>query len=640
VQMCGVAGFVNKDKSPAQIGKLKIMTDAIAHRGPDDEGQLIWGNAALGHRRLSIIDLSSAGRQPMESRDGRFVITFNGEIYNYVELKQELTGLGAKFRNDTDTEVIMEAYRFWGTDCFNKFNGMWAFAIFDKKVNRLIISRDRFAVKPLYVLNNERLFMFASEVKAIIKAEPAENIPDSVSIYRYLLSTASENIDDHSWYRNVKIFPPASYAVYDILANTYETYRYWTLDIDGFNRKWIDRKEPASTLKELFDDAVKIRLRADVEVGTCLSGGLDSSSIVGCCAKKHGVKMQTFSSRFTDKTCDEREYIDAANRFSNANAHPIHPDDSSKGFISAFREIINNHDGPPAGASLYAQYSVFKEVGKHLKVVLDGQGADELFGGYAGFWNPYIRKVVGEKSKLKAMKCVCDIMAEYDLFDMSSLSTDTAVALFGVDYSVELSKQNLRDIGKTSEIMMSYPRLTDAFRSLIADVPINSIPSESCDEINQICVNQTLLTSIPALCHNEDSNSMQFSVEVRMPFLDYRIVEFALALDSEYKMRGKWQKWIMRKAFKEYLPMSIRRRRNKMGYPAPFFRWLREADEKEEFKEIIYSFADRGITPLKTIDAYYKAHMSGEYNLESILFKFLVLELWLRTCNSEVNNFG
>jgi len=633
--MCGIAGFVNKSGDTAQFGKLKIMTDSIAHRGPDDEGQYCIGNVALGHRRLSIIDLSPAGHQPMMSHDGRFVITFNGEIYNYLELKQKLVRLGAKFLSNTDTEVIMEAYRYWGTESFNRFNGMWAFAIMDKINNVIVLCRDRFAVKPLYILNRVDLFMFASEAKAIIKAEPQENIPDFVSIHRFLTASVSENVDEHSWYRNIKIFPSASYAMFDLNKNEYETKKYWCYEPELFKNKWIYGKEPIKTLKELFDDAVRIRLRADVEVGTCLSGGLDSSSIVGCCAKKYGVQMQTFSSRFADKSCDEREYIDAANRFSGANAHPIHPGETSSQFIDSFNDIIYYHDGPPGGASLYAQYSVFKEVGKHLKVVLDGQGADELFGGYSGFLNPHVRKIAQTKKKAKAMKVVCSILSEYDFFDMQSLSADTAVALFGVDNAVRMSKAMMGATGMTNELISLFPKMTENFSKMVNDTPIRSIPCVSEDEINIMCVNQTLLTSIPQLCHNEDSNSMQFSVEVRMPFLDYRIVEFALALGSEYKLKGKWQKWIMREAFKKYLPICIKRRRNKMGYPAPFFRWLREAEERDEFKKIIYSFAKRNIVPMETIDMYYKSHMSGEYNLESVLFKYLVLELWLRTCQFE-----
>ncbi len=631
--MCGIAGFINKDGSAASVQKLKGMTDAIAHRGPDAEGQLCEDNVALGHRRLSIVDLSDAGRQPMESRDGRYAITFNGEIYNYQELKAELISLGAAFTNDTDTEVVIEAYRYWGAACLSRFNGMWAFALLDRKKRELFLSRDRFAVKPLYILNRNDIFMFASEAKAVIAVQPEENIPDLVQIHRFVGSTAPENIDGHSWYANIRIFPAASYGIYSLDTNSFEVNAYWRPDVPEFQKKWIDGRDPIKTFRELFDDAVKIRLRADVEVGTCLSGGLDSSAIVGCCSKRHGIAMRTFSSRYGDKSCDEGEFIDIVNRFSGSKAVPVYPDDRPISFIEAFQKINANHDGPASGASLYSQYSVFREVGRHVKVVLDGQGADELFCGYAGFLNPALRKAAKTSSRVSMIRTLMEILRENDFIDASQLSADLGIQVFGLDNYLDLMEEVRKEASAQADQVMGRAPFTPAFSALINDKPDRSCPHKSGDEITQMCLDQTLVYSIPQLCHNEDSNAMDFSVEVRMPFLDYRIVEFALALDSSYKIKGAWQKWIIRKALKDYLPVKVRRRRNKMGYPAPFFRWLRESDEKEAFKEIILSFAKRNIVPAETIEAYYNAHMRGEANMEQALFRYLSLELWLRTCN-------
>lgn len=631
--MCGIAGFINKDGSLADLKKLKKMTDAIAHRGPDAEGQYCDENLALGHRRLSIVDLSIAGKQPMRSHDGKYIITFNGEIYNYKELKAELAALGAQFTNDTDTEVIIEAYRAWGVKCLAKFNGMWAFALLDQSKREVFISRDRFAVKPLYILNREDLFMFASESKAIITAQPEENVPDLVQIHRFIGASAPENIDAHSWYANIKIFPAASYGIYNLETNEFVISAYWAPDVKAFSKKWIDGRDPVTTFKELFDDAVKIRLRADVEIGTCLSGGLDSSAIVGCCKKRHNVTMRTFSSRYEDKSCDEGEFIDAVNRFTKSKAVPVYPDQKPISFIEAFTRINVNHDGPPAGASLYSQYSVFREVGKHVKVVLDGQGADELFCGYAGFLNPALRRAAKRTSRISMLKAVRETLLENDFIDASQLSADVGVKVFGVDHFIRLSKKVKKEAAAQVLQLRENPAFTREFNTMVSDKPNLSASYKSDDEITQMCLDQTLVYSIPQLCHNEDSNAMDFSVEVRMPFLDYRIVEFALALDAAYKVKGIWQKWIIRKALKSYLPVKVRRRRNKMGYPAPFFRWLREADEKEQFREHIFAFAKRNIVPAETIEAHYSAHMSGAANMESILFRYLALELWLRTCN-------
>ncbi len=631
--MCGIAGFINKDGSAASVQKLKNMTDAIAHRGPDAEGQLCEGSVALGHRRLSILDLSDAGRQPMESADGRFAITFNGEIYNYMELKAELAALGAAFTNDTDTEVVIEAYRRWGADCLSRFNGMWAFALLDRQRRELFLSRDRFAVKPLYILNRDDILMFASEAKAVIAAQPEENVPNLVQIHRFAGITAPENIDSNGWYANIRIFPAASYGVYSLDTNVFTVKTYWEPDVPLFQRKWIEGRDPVKTFRELFDDAVKIRLRADVEVGTCLSGGLDSSAIVGCCSKRHGVTMRTFSSRYEDKSCDEGEFIDSVNRFTGSKAVPVYPDKKPGSFIEAFQRINANHDGPSAGASLYSQYSVFREVGRHVKVVLDGQGADELFCGYAGFINPALRKAAKTASRASMIHKLLAVLRENDFIDASQLSADVGVRVFGIDNYIRLAEKVQKAASAEAAQTRGYARFTQAFSAMVNDKPDCACPHKSSDEVTQMCLDQTLVYSIPQLCHNEDSNSMDFSVEVRMPFLDYRIVEFALALDSSYKIKGVWQKWIIREALKKYLPVKVRRRRNKMGYPAPFFRWLRESDEKEQFKEIIFSFAARNIVPAETIKAHYHAHMSGKANMEQLLFRYLTLELWLRTCN-------
>lgn len=631
--MCGIAGFINKNGEDADVQKLKRMTDAVAHRGPDAEGQLCEGNVALGHRRLSIIDLSEDGRQPMESTDGRFVITFNGEIYNYKELKEELSACGAVFANDTDTEVIIEAYRRWGVDCLERFNGMWAFVMFDRSQQELFISRDRFAVKPLYILDRKDLFMFASEPKAIIAAEPEENIPDLVQVYRFLKSGIPEDIDERSWYENIKQFPAAFYGIYSLKTNSLQVNPYWQPDVEQFKKKWIDGRDPIATFKELFDDAVKIRLRADVEVGTCLSGGLDSSAIVGCCKKRHGVTMRTFSSCYEDKSCDEKDFIDSVNRFTGSKPVPIFPDEKLVPFVEAFQEINKNHDGPAGGASLYSQYRVFERVGQQVKVVLDGQGADELFCGYGGALKLALRRQAKTASRASMVKILQNVISENSFLDISQLSTELGIRVLGIDFYTDWVRRVKKEKAERNAQWRGRLPFTKSFSALIQDQPTLSVGRQSDDEITQWCLNSLLITFIPHLCHNEDGNSMNFSVEVRMPFLDYRIVEFALALDSSYKVKGIWQKWIVRKALREYLPVKVRRRRSKMGYPAPFFRWLKESEEKDEFREIIFSFAERNMVPLETIEARYTAHMSGKANTELILFRYLVLELWLRTCN-------
>ena len=632
--MCGIAGYINKsNKYRPDRNLVKKMTDRMIHRGPDAEGQWTDEHVALGHRRLSIIDLDAKSNQPLFSHDGKYAITFNGEIYNYIELKQELSDRGAIFQTNCDTEVIIEAYRAYGVNCINRFNGMWSFALYDLEEQKVIISRDRFGIKPLYTIDNDDVFVFASEIKAIIAAFPDENIPNETWIYRYLSFFVNEDIDENCFYRNVKIFPAAHYMVYDLRKHTKEYKRYWDVNEQQFYDKWIKGKDPVKTFKALFESAVELRLRADVEVGACLSGGLDSSAIVGCASKRFGKKMHTFSSVYADKECNEEPYIRKVNEKWNTIPHYIKPDDYEKSFTEYIEDITYHHDQPTGGASLYSQYMVMKGVQGNVKVVLDGQGADEFFAGYIPYFSYHIIDLLKKKTlwaKCKAIKLLTIIKREWSE-EIGSVSTDTIVSLVGLRNSFLFEDSKAV---KGLRAKRSARLFTDAFMHKVVD-DYKSREYKCASELNTKLCNDALNGSIPNLLHNEDGNSMAFSIESRVPFLDYRIVEFALALDGKYKIRNQWTKWIIRKACREYLPREIAKRKNKMGFPAPFARWLREGKSKEEVKEIIYAFGDRNIVPKETIDQYYKAHISQEMDYNAILFRFYSMELWLRTCDMQ-----
>ncbi len=634
--MCGIAGFIYKDKKKAaEQSRLKKMVDAIAHRGPDAEGMFCAENIALGHRRLSIIDLSEQGNQPMYSHDGRYVIVFNGEIYNYIEIKKELSKAGAVFTNQTDTEVIIEAYRYWGAKCVKRFNGMWAFCIYDREMGQLFFSRDRFAVKPLYIVDREDAIVFGSEAKAVIAGFPEENVPSSKMIYRFLWA-APEDRDEVSYYKNIKIFERASCMLYDLNKKKWKKGIYWDVDEEKFRQKWIAGRNPVKTFQRLIEDAVKLRLRADVEVGACLSGGLDSSTIVGICSKKFGIRMHTFSSVYSDKDCNEKEYIDLVNEYNHTIPHLIYPEPENTDLIKAFQDIIYHHDGPNLGASLYSQYSVMQGVQGNVKIVLDGQGADELFAGYIPYYGYHIADILNKntaRAKRKAIKTLAVIAAEWP--DMlQHIQSDAVINAIGADFYKKLKEMKDsygRDFVSSAG---NHPLFTEEFLKNVDQGIAYSEKNISGILNTRLCKDVTR-DSIPGLLHNEDGNSMAFSIESRIPFLDYRIVEFGLALDGNYKIRNEWTKWIVRKSCRKYLPKKVAYRKNKMGFPAPFARWLREGRQKEEMKEIIYAFGDRNIVPKDTIDFFYRQHMNGEADRNVILYKFLVLELWLRTCREE-----
>lgn len=631
--MCGIAGYIDKSGKYKPDKKLvKEMTDTMIYRGPDAEGHWIDEHVALGHRRLSIIDLDAKSNQPMLSHDGKYVITFNGEIYNYIELRKDLLDKGAVFKTNSDTEVIIETYRMYGLDCFNQFNGMWSLALYDIENQNIILSRDRFGIKPVYTVDNDDIFIFASEIKAIIAAFPEENIPNKECIYRYLSYSVNEDTDEKCFYQNIKIFPTAHYMIYDLRNHT-KTYKgYWKVDEQLFYNKWIRGKNPIKTFKQLFENAVELRLRADVEVGACLSGGLDSSVIVGCASKKFGRRMHTFSSIYIDKECNEESYIRKVNEKWSTIPHYIKPDDYEEDFTKYIVALTYHHDQPTAGASLYSQYMVMKGIQGNVKVVLDGQGADELFAGYIPYYSYYINDLMNKNtflSKCKAIKMLVIVKKEWPDI-IGAISTDTIVGLVGLKNSFLF--QNEKKI-KDLKIKRSIQMFTNDFMDKVHD-EYQKKEIQCSSSLNTRLCNDVLNKSIPSLLHNEDGNSMAFSIESRVPFLDYRIVEFAIALDGKYKIRNQWTKWIIRKACKEYLPKEIRKRKNKMGFPAPFARWIREGKNKDEIKSVIYEFGDRNIVPKETIDQLYKAHINAEADYSDILFRLYSMELWFRGCNN------
>ncbi len=626
--MCGIAGYIAKsDKYRKNRECVKKMTDKLIHRGPDAEGHWADDRVVLGHRRLSIIDPDIKSNQPMTAYDGNYIISFNGEIYNYIELKKKLRQKGAFFRTNSDTEVIIEAYRIYGVKCFSLFNGMWSVALYDIEKQELVLCRDRFGIKPLYILDNDDIFAFASEMKAVLAAFPEENIPNEQWIYRYLAATINEDMDQETFYKNIRIFPAAHYMIYNLKSHVKQSGRYWKVDERAFYERWIKNRNPVKTFLNLFESAVKLRLRADVEVGACLSGGLDSSAIVGCAAKKYGKKMHTFSSVYTDKECNEEPYIRMVNKMCDTIPHYIRPDDYEENFTKYIKALTYHHDQPVGGASLYSQYMVMKEVHGKVKVVLDGQGADELFAGYIPYYSYCISDLQDKNtlwSKRKAIKLLTIVKSEWPWM-LGAISTDTIVSLVGLKNSFLF--QNEKRV-KELRLKRSIRLFTDEFRNKIHedDQPEEIICSS---RLNTRLCNDVLKKSIPALLHNEDGNSMAFSIESRVPFLDYRIVEFAIALNGKYKIRNQWTKWIIRKACRKYLPKDVVRRKNKMGFPAPFARWLREGHSSKEIGNVIYQFGKRNIVPAETIDQVYQAHMRGDADYSDLLFRFYDLELWL-----------
>jgi asparagine synthase (glutamine-hydrolysing) len=539
------------------------MTDAIAHRGPDGEG--FWtnptGNLGLGHRRLAIIDLSDAGAQPMHYAN-RYTIIHNGEVYNYIELREVLQKKGYVFRSQTDTEVILAAYDEYKEDCLQYFDGMFAFAIWDEKEQTLFCARDRFGEKPFYYYFEEEQFCFASERKSLWAAGIAKKINNPL-LLNYLASglTATPADATITFHQDIFSLPPSHYIKLHLPSFTFSMNRYW--DGDKESRSDITETEAAEKLSELFLTSVQRRLRSDVPTGTSLSGGLDSSGIVSAIRKLQGPnqELETFSAIFPGFEKDESKYVDMiAGKFNLAN-HAVIPtvDDCLKNF----EKICYHQEEPFSSSSVYAQYKVF-ELAKTqgVKVLLDGQGADEILAGYPRYIPWYLQEILKTKPR--------KFPAELRAFKKQNIPfhwgwKNYAAAFFPLQIPGYLHK---REAKKT----LGQPDITDAFKKEFFDT--QSIYKPLVLKLNDILYFSTFQFGLEELLRIADRNSMAHGREIRLPFLNHELVRFVGSLPANFKMREGWTKWILRKSVENDLPAGILWRKDKVGYETPQKMWM------------------------------------------------------------------
>lgn len=627
--MCGINGIVSKKSLSIEKETIVRMNSAIIHRGPDAGGIYVNGKVGLGHRRLSILDLSDDGNQPMFSHDKKIVIVFNGEIYNYVEIKQELIQCGACFDNDTDTAVIIEAYRHWGVGCFSHFNGMWSLAIYDMEKQRIILSRDRFGVKPLYLLETSEYFVFASEIKSLLEVFPKERQVDIVQLSRHLKGI-KDNLDEHTFFLNIKNFKPATYMIIDLGDNSVITEEYWNLDLKNIQSKY-EGKSKKKMFKTLLEDAVKIRLRSDVPVGITLSGGLDSSAILGIASKKYGKKMNSYSSIYTEKECNEKPFIDCMNEFADAVPHYIYPD--SKNIIDELRKLVIFHDRPPIAASIFSSFCVYNEIDNKTKVILDGQGADELFAGYIPFYKQYIDELLEENTFMSKIK-ICFFIGRFMTIWPDKIGMIISDAHLFKIMGLPLYKKYVERFRLANPRERNlYWNSDDVLIKEFNDIPTCHeylAPDILTDRLNRELNKQFFYWSLPGILHDVDRNSMSNSLEVRLPFLDYRLVEYSYMLSSKDKLRGTYTKYIMRKSLGKYLPNKVRYRRQKMAFPATFNKWLCDERFKSELHHLLEEFSRRNIVKMEVLERYYEMHIKGIADMSFPLFRIVVAELWLQ----------
>jgi asparagine synthase (glutamine-hydrolysing) len=536
-------------------------------------------SVGLGHRRLSIIDLTDAASQPMGSPEGDLWITYNGEIYNYIELREELKGKGYRFHSASDTEVILHAYREWGEECLAHFNGMWAFGLLDLRRKRLFCARDRMGVKPFYYYADSRRLVFASEIKQILEDPSIPRDAHAGVSYDFLVHGVQDH-SDRTFFRSIRQLRGGCFLTVDLAGGTTDPviHRYWGVDprvrLDG-----LTDAQCAVRFRELLEDSVRLRLRSDVPVGSCLSGGLDSSSIV-CIVdsflRRGGEtgNQSTFSSCFEDQRYDERRYIEEVTGATGVKARYVFPDPER--LFEELPGILRHQDEPFGSTSIYAQWCVFRLARENgVKVMLDGQGADELLGGYHTYF-PY--RLADQFARLHWGDLGQTIRG------LRNSHRKTPVELFRMFVSGFITQRssifpaarNLLGFSDRSVLAPEFLRVGES-ESEYAKIPAVKASSRFAGMLYESFFH----TSLPALLHYEDRDSMAHSVESRVPFLDYRLVEFSFSLPDDQKIRGPVTKLVLRNAMEGILPEAVTCRTDKMGFVTPEREWLKGALREE-----------------------------------------------------------
>lgn len=589
------------------------MLECIAHRGPDGVGQVIRdGRVGLGHRRLAIIDLSDEASQPMRSASGCEII-LNGEIYNYVELRTELVATGVVFRTSSDTEVLLAAYDRWGVDCLRRLNGMFALAIYDPSRRTLLLARDRFGEKPLYYhRTGDGSFLFASEIKALLVYPGVAARAERQSLYRFLRHKLAE-FEPATYFEGIAALLPAHYLELGVDDGREVLQRYWRLDGSIQDRR--PRNELVAAYRDLLEDSIRIRLRADVAVGSSLSGGIDSSAVVGYLARGRHVKRQhTFSARFPGWPLDEGRYIADVTALSRAQSHEVEPVPDP----ADLEKVIWHQDQPFGSLSIYAQWSVMRLAREHrVTVLLDGQGADETVAGYPFYFAALFRYLLRTGRWLQLAREMRSFSVAHGQAQLRSL------AFYALPDSAARRVRRLR----------RGPGISAAFaRSQAAPASARPPSTRFRTDLDEMLASTLTTTMLPGLLRYADRNSMAFGREVRLPYLDHRLVELAFSLPWDMKLHGGQTKRVQREAMRDYLPDSVRGRKDKVGYAPPQAAWLR-GPLCEWAEDLLASrrFAEREWNDAPAVRGMWRAFLAGDDRLDADVWRFLSVEAWTRS---------
>ncbi|MFT5499564.1 MAG: asparagine synthase (glutamine-hydrolyzing) [Kiritimatiellia bacterium] len=565
--MCGIFGAITPSGLPPEV--CERIDASMQHRGPDGKGHQRFAleNRPVVdflHRRLSIIDLSTAASQPMAYADERYWITFNGEIYNYIELRDELKARGAAFRTQSDTEVILAAYAEWGAECVHHFNGDWAFCIFDSNEQRLFLSRDRVGVKPLYLFRQGASLYFASEIKSLLTLpDGPSRTYDPVALHLKVVGNTSD-YSEATMYRDIRQIPSGHRVSIDLASGEERMDAWWTPEVNHSREPFEEAKAKtyAAEIRAHLEDAVRLRLRSDVPVGTCLSGGLDSSAIVAIIAGIKGAGsedlngLRTFTAAYPGDAIDEEKWARSVIDQTHCEPHFVYP--KGEEFASDLDELLASHDEVFGSSTVYAQYRVMQLVSEHVTVVLDGQAADEIYGGYPRHQAAFLRSLVSPDSRTRSF----------------------AAVYFASRFSLGIADRLL--LKKTFQ---RKARLVEEMTGIAC--PWNEFlhhMSEKCyAPLARNLFQDVLHYNLPRLLKYEDTNSMHFSIESRVPFTDYRLIEHAFQIPAAYKIHKGYTKYILRRAVEDLLPASVVWRTDKIGFATPEQAWLDKLPRFQSF---------------------------------------------------------
>ena len=650
--MCGISAIIGLEPA-AVFQDIRNMSDRVAHRGPDDDGIVLFrrtGNnsdilefqrnrakysesmekaevqVALAHRRLSILDLSDAGRQPMCTPERRFWITYNGEVYNYLELRETLKNRGYLFYTGTDTEVILNAYKEWGVSCLNRFNGMFAFVIFDTHNENFFLARDRFGIKPLYYWYCPKGFLaIASEIKqfSVLPGWNAKMNPQRV--YDHLNWSLTDHTDE-TLFQDVYQLRGGEYALFrpdDINDRKLPVNTWYHLRPRIFDGSF---SEAAEHFRKIFFDAVRLRLRSDVPVGSCLSGGLDSSSIVCTINKILGEsdsqKLQkTFSALADVKHFDESEFIEAVVLQTKTEAYHVYP---SLDYLFEVAEKLTWYQDEPVGSTnIFAQWSVFKLSSENgVKVMLDGQGADELLAGYHAFFASRFLTLLKSMKLLQMIKEMIHTKRNHQYSIFFSFKRLMNLIL------PEVLRQPLKKMYRAPSADDSWLNFKKIGAEKVDPFAIRGLKSAT---VNSLSLAQLISINLPMLLHWEDRDSMAHSVESRVPFLDYRLVEFVSGLPEEYKIYNGLTKRILRKGMEGILPEKVRNRMDKLGFDTPEEVWMKKTSPERFRRELDNAVVlSQGIINERTIKKHFESVIQSKIPFNHLIWRIISFGHWIK----------